>query len=74
MSKTPEQRALDYQDKMNFPVENLAIAMWGIGEGGPNDLDDDEIVDRAARKILTLKKMILATGFSEQMLKAIMEE
>lgn len=74
MTKTDEQRALEYQSKMNFPVENLAIAMWGIGGGGPDGLDDDEIVDRAARKILMLKKMILATGFSEAMLKAIMEE
>jgi hypothetical protein len=73
MSKTPEQRALDYVDKMNFPVENLAIAMWGVTDG-PEGLEDDEIVDRAARKILMLKKMIMATGFSEVMLKAIMEE
>jgi hypothetical protein len=74
MSKTREQAALDYQDKMNFSVENLAIAMWGINEGGPKGLDDDEIVERAARKITMLKKMVLATGFSEQMLKIMMEE
>jgi hypothetical protein len=74
MTKTREQEALDYQAKMDLPVENLAIAMWGIGAGGPDGLDDDEIVDRAARKILTLKKMILATGFSENMLKIMMEE
>jgi hypothetical protein len=74
LSKTLEQRALDYEAKMDFPVENLAIAMWGINDGGPEGLDDDEIVERAARKILMLKKMILATGFSEAILKAIMEE
>jgi hypothetical protein len=72
MSK--EQEAIDYQDKMDFPVENLAIAIWGNGGGGPEGLGDNEIVEIAARKINTLKKMLLATGFSEQMLKAIMEE
>lgn len=74
MSKSKEQIALDYQVRMNFPVENLAIAMWGIADGGPEGLDDDEIVERAARKILMLKKMVLATGLSEAMLKAVMEE
>ena len=74
MSKSKEQEAIEYQDRMDFPVENLAIAMWGIGDGGPEGLGDNEIVEIAARKINTLKKMVLATGFSEKMLKAIMEE
>lgn len=74
MTKTREQESIEYQDRMDFPVENLAIAMWGIGEGGPEGLQDHEIVEIAARKINTLKKMILATGFSEAMLKAVMEE
>jgi hypothetical protein len=70
MSK--EQEAIEYQDRMDFPMENLAIAMWGIE--APELLPDNEIVEIAARKINTLKKMVLATGFSEKMLKAIMEE
>ena len=53
-------------------MESLASAMWGID--GPEGLEDHEIVEVAARKINTLKKMILASGFSENMLKAIMEE
>lgn len=62
-----------YQERMDFPMQNLAIALWDVANG-PNGLDDPEIVEAAARKINTLKKMILATGFSEKMLKAIMEE
>jgi len=63
-----------YRSNMDFPVEALAIAMWGVSNNGPRDLEDHEIVERAARKIETLKKMILATGFSEKMLNIIMEE
>lgn len=62
-----------YQDLMDFPMQNLAIAMWDI-DGGPEGIKDHEIVEIAARKIIMLKKMILATGFNEKMLKAIMEE
>jgi hypothetical protein len=62
-----------YQERMDFPMQNLAISLWDVANG-PNGLDDPEIVEAAARKINTLKKMILATGFSEKMLKAIMEE
>lgn len=72
MSDGEERSSLDYQDRMDFPMENLAIAMWGID--GPEGLPDHEIVEIAARKITMLKKMILATGFSERMLKAVMEE
>jgi hypothetical protein len=74
MSKTREQAALEYQSKMDFPLENLSIAMWGISDTSPQRLDDAEIVERAARKIIMLKKMVLAKGFSEEMLKIIMEE
>jgi hypothetical protein len=74
MAKSKEQEAIEYQDRMDFPMENLAIAMWGVAGGGPAGIGDHEIVEIAARKINTLKKMVLATGFSEQMLKAIMEE
>lgn len=67
-----EQQAMQYQDKMEWPMEALAEAMWGIE--GPEALEDHEIVQFAARKIRTLKKMLLVTGFNEKMLKAIMEE
>ena len=48
-------------------MELLAEELYGI-DGKPTD--DCEIVTHAAAKIRMLKKMILATGFSEQMLKA----
>ena len=64
----------EYRNIMDFPVEQLAVALWGLGNNGPKNLHDHEIVERAARKITTLKKMILATGFNENMLNAIMGE
>ena len=66
-TKSDEQ----YRWDMDFPMELLAEELYGI-DGKPTD--DCEIVTHAAAKIRMLKKMILATGFSEQMLKACMEE
>ena len=63
-----------YKDQMDFPMENLAIALYGLGDGGPECLPDHEIVEIAARKIRTMKSMILSTGFKPEMLDAIMQE
>ena len=75
MSKR-EQEALEYRDRMDCPMEYLSVALWGVGEPGPKqiNLSDAEIVEIAARKIETLKKMLLATGFNAELLKAIIEE
>lgn len=73
MSKTHEE-SVKYQDSMDIPMANLAVAMWGFTGKGPEGLKDHEIVEIAARKIAMLKKMILATEFSEKMLNAVMEE
>ena len=62
----------EYQDSMDFPMENLALAIWGLD--GPEGLPDHEIVEIAARKINMLKRMLLASGFNEGMLKAVMDE
>jgi len=67
-----EQEAMKYCDRMDFPMEAIATAMWGID--GPEGLRDHEIAEIAARKIVMLKKMILATGFNENMLKIMMED
>lgn len=63
----------DYRDNMECPMEDLAVALWGVGDDGPS-LTDAELVELAARKINMLKKMLLATGFKPEMLKAVMEE
>lgn len=62
----------EYQDNMDVPMEHLATALWGMD--GPEGMKDHEIVEIAARKIIMLRKMILATGFSENMLKAVMDQ
>ncbi len=63
----------DYRDKMEWPMETLADAIWDKRpENGP--FEDNEIVEIAVRKINMLKKMLLATGFKPEMLKAVMEE
>ena len=64
----------EYRDKMECPMEDLAVALWGVGDDGPVGLSDSEIVEAAARKINTLKKLLLASGFNADMLKAVMEE
>lgn len=63
----------EYRDNMEWPMENLADAIWEkLPPNGP--LEDHEIVEIATRKINMLKKMLLATGFKPEMLKAVMEE
>lgn len=64
----------EYRDRMELPMENLAYAIYGTmnPENGP--FNDDELVEVATRKINMLRKMLLATGFKAEMLKAVMEE
>ncbi len=63
-----------YRDNMECPMEDIAVALWGVGDSGPVSLSDSQIVELAARKISMLKKMLMATGFNEKMLAAVMEE
>jgi len=64
----------EYRDKMEWPIENLADAIWGgkRPENGP--LEDHEIVEFAARKINMLRKMLLACGVLTKMVDAVMED
>lgn len=64
----------EYRDRMELPMESLAYAIYGTmnPENGP--FNDDELVEMATRKINMLKKMLIATGFNEKMLRAVMEE
>lgn len=63
----------EYRTSLGFPLENLAISLWGV-TGGPVGLQDYELVEVAARKIETLKKLVLGSGFSKEMLKIILED
>lgn len=68
-------RALqEYRDNMECPMEDLAVSLWGVGDNGPTGLSDSEIVEMAARKVTMLKKLLLASGFNDKMLSAVMEE
>ena len=61
-----------YRDKMEFPMENLAIQLEKIGF--MDRKNDDELVEVAARKLSTLYKMLLASDVNEKILKAVMAE
>jgi hypothetical protein len=61
-----------YRDLMDSPVEELAVAIWGVSSG-VSPMDDHEIVSRAAGKVKMLKEMLLATGMSPALLKACLE-
>jgi hypothetical protein len=48
------------------------MAIWGHA-GVRDSMDDSEIIGLAARKITILRTMLVASGFNENMLNAIME-
>ena len=62
----------EYRDKMDMPMESLAVAMWGIVNDGPQFLDY-EIVEKAAAKIIMLRDMLIAAGVNENLIKAAMK-
>lgn len=45
----------EYRDNMECPMEDLAVSLWGVGDGGPVGLSDSQIVELAARKVTMLK-------------------
>ena len=66
----------EYRDAMQGPMEDLAVALWGVGEDGPVGSAhwlDYQIVEDAARKITMLKAMLVSTGFNAGLLKNVME-
>jgi hypothetical protein len=58
-----------YRDLMDSPLEELAVAIWGVSSG-VSPMDDHEIVSRAAGKV---KMMLEATGMSPALLKSCLE-
>ena len=65
--------AVDYRNNMDFPMESLAITLNEFGLVG-DSLSDAELVEVAIRKLRTLHGMVLATGMSPALLKAVMKE
>ena len=60
--------------KLRAEYGNNPHAIYGTMNFESGPFDDDELVKVATRKINMLKKMLLATGLNERMLKAVMEE
>lgn len=68
------QSLQEYRDRMEWPIENLTIAIWGRNQPENFSFKHDDIVEVATRKINMLRKMLLASGFNPDMLNAVMEE
>jgi len=68
---TPSENQL-YRDSMELPMEDLAVALWGVSSSIPA-MDDHEIVTWAARKIKMMREMLEATGMSPALLKTCLE-
>lgn len=61
-----------YRDKMEFPMEMLAVTLDQYNENGV-ELEDYKIVEAATNTINKLKKLIALTGkYSEEELKVIL--
>ena len=61
-----------YRDKMEFPMEMLAVTLEPYNEN-EFDLEDYKIVEAATNTIKKLKKLIALTGkYSEEELKVIL--
>lgn len=57
---------------LNLSIEDLSMSIWGSSDIR-SEVDDADIIGIAARKIMILRNMLVASGFNENMLKAIME-
>lgn len=63
----------DYRARLDVATESLGMKLIEIGVPD-RPLDDDQIVELAARKLGTLFKMLQAAGLSDGILRAVMEE
>lgn len=66
-----------YRMRLNAPIQRIIVALWAKGETvpqGANDWSDAEILMYAAKKIETLKKLLVASGMNPAILKTIMED
>lgn len=68
------QHLQEYYDRMELPIENLTASLWGENQPENFRYNHDAIVEVATRKINMLKKLLLASGFNDKMLDAVMTE
>jgi hypothetical protein len=64
----------EYRDSMDCPMEDLAVALWGVTGDGPGPLKDAQIVEWAARKITMMRDMLKATGMNEALIQATLDK
>ena len=74
MEKSPNTTDEEYRDAMECPMEDLCVAMYGVGSDKDSHFTDAQYVEKAARKITMLKNMLIASGVSEGLINAVMEE
>ncbi len=66
-----------YRRRLNAPIQKIIVALWAKGETvpeGATNWSDAEILMYAAKKIETLKKLLIASGMNTAILKTIMED
>jgi hypothetical protein len=63
----------NYQLRMDVPIENLAVELFGVSGKGKK-LEDHEVVEHATRKIRLLKSFMIGFGIKENLVQAMMEE
>ena len=67
-----EAELREYRDNMEWPMEELAMALYDLGFRVEN-LDDAELAKVATTKLKMLHS-IAATVMNEELLKAVMKE
>lgn len=63
----------EYYNRLDPAIENLAMTLQQLGFQKEN-LNDDEIVDIAAKKLKMLHSMLLAANVTENMISVCMNE
>lgn len=70
----PHQTDIEYRKTIEEAIEQIANELEQLGYPTPRAMTDEKMIELALKKIRTLQKMLLATGFSESMLKVVMSE
>jgi hypothetical protein len=63
----------EYRNRMDGPMTDLSMLLYP-GDTCPKGITDDLLVERAIKKINTLKRVIISAGLAEGIVNAIMEE
>lgn len=70
----PNQSDSEYRKTMESAMEQMAGELEQLGYPTPRAMSDEKMIELTLKKMRTLHKMVLATGFSEPILKVIMSE